>query len=136
MFQPISHPGKVVPVPTLLEPRAGTLARSHFEHLGQEKRPDWDKVLLVKPHQVEILHLMIPQGITIPTYEAPGEIILHCLKGEVLVRADLHPHLLKAGELLYLLLEEPFSLQSLEDTSLLVTIVAFKTGRNVPLIGE
>src|SRR5581483_1743512 len=92
--------------------------------------------ILVRTDQVEIVELTIPAGTGIPRYEAQGELILHCLEGDVTVRAGGERHDLLAGQLLYLLLGDPFSVYAAEDSRVLATIVAAKEGPRVELIGK
>ena len=92
--------------------------------------------VLVKTQDVEIIQLIIPRGSKIPTYEAEGEIILHCVEGRISLAVLGEPHELRAGQLLYLALNEPFSIEALEHASLLVTIIAPKQGQEVELIGR
>ena len=87
--------------------------------------------ILVKTQDVEIIQLCIPAGAKIPTYEAEGEIILHCVEGRVSLAVLGEPHELRAGQLLYLALNEPFSIEGLEQASVLATIIAPKQGPNV-----
>jgi len=94
------------------------------------------KALLVKTVNVEIIHVVVPAGGTIPTHEAQGEVILHCLEGRVSLAALGKTHELKAGQLFYFCTNEPFSIQGVEQTSLLVTIIAPKHGQTVKLIGN
>jgi len=91
--------------------------------------------VLVKTQDVEIIQLLIPKGSSIPTYQAEGEIILHCVEGRVSLAVLGEPHELRAGQLLYLALNEPFSIEGLEQASVLATIIAPKQGPNVELIG-
>jgi hypothetical protein len=44
-------------------------------------------------------------------------------------------HELREGELLYLAVNEPYSIQAHETASLLITIIAAKEGSSPPLIG-
>jgi len=92
--------------------------------------------LLVKSNEVRIIQLIVPAGVMIPTHEAQGEIILHCLEGRAAVASLGETHDLRAGQLLYLHINEPFAIHGIEDTSLLVTIIAAKRGSNVELIGD
>jgi quercetin dioxygenase-like cupin family protein len=92
--------------------------------------------LLVKTQDVEIVQLQIPAGSSIPTYEAAGEIILHCLKGRICLTALETSREMKGGELLYLTLNEAFDIQGIEDATVLATIIASKEGPNVQLIGS
>lgn len=91
---------------------------------------------LLKTPQVEILQLLIPRGSSIPAHEAVGEIVFHCLEGRVAIKALDNGHELSAGQLFYLGEAAPFSIQGIEDASLLLTIIAPKQGANVELIGE
>jgi quercetin dioxygenase-like cupin family protein len=92
--------------------------------------------VLVKTPEVEIIQILIPAGSNIPTHEAEGEIVLHCLKGRISVLALGEPRELKAGQLLYLTLNEPFSIRGIEQASVLGTIIALKQGSSVDLIGN
>ena len=93
-------------------------------------------ILLVKTTDVKILQHFIPAGSSIPTHEAQGEIVVHCLSGRASLRALGESHELETGQLLYLHLNEPFSIEGIEHTALLVTIIAAKRGSSVELIGE
>ena len=93
-------------------------------------------IVLVQSPAVEITQLLIPAGSNIPTYEAVGEIILHCLEGRISLEVLGQPHELRAGQLLYLAVNEPFSIRGLERASVLATIIAPKQGLNVVLIGR
>ncbi|MBN2293938.1 MAG: cupin [Pirellulales bacterium] len=92
--------------------------------------------LLVKTDNMQIVHLIIPAGETIPTHEAQGEVILHCLEGRVSFTALKYTHELKAGQLFYFHINEPISIQGIEHASLLVTIITAKLGQSVKLIGN
>lgn len=94
------------------------------------------KALLVKTVNSEIIHVVIPAGETIPTHEARGEIILHCLEGRVSLSALGKTHELTAGQLFYSCINEPFSIHGIEQASLLVTIITPKLGQSVELIGN
>ena len=94
------------------------------------------KALLVKTVNVEIIHAVIAAGKTIPTHEAQGEIVLHCLEGRVSLSALEKTHELKAGQLFYFCINEPFSIQAIERASVLLTIITPKLGESVELIGK
>jgi quercetin dioxygenase-like cupin family protein len=95
-----------------------------------------DKTLLVKTRNVKIFHLIIPAGQTVPTHEAQGEIIFHCLEGRVSLAALGRTQELEAGQLSYFCTNEPVSIQGIQQASLVVTIIAAKKGRNIELIGD
>jgi len=119
MTEPLVKPGETVDVQQL---GAGLGDRVHTH--------------LVKTANAEIIHIVIPAGETIPTHAAQGEIILHCLEGRVSLSATEEAHELKAGQLFYFCINEPFSIHGIERASLLVTIIAPKLGQNVGLIGS
>ncbi len=116
--QPLAVPGEIVELRPL-----GSAFDSH------------PNALLVDTSQVKIVQLIIPAGVSIPTHEAQGEIIFHCLEGRAWLTALQVSHELIAGQLLYLHLDEPFSIQGIEQTSLLVTIISAWSGAEVKLIG-
>ena len=93
------------------------------------------QIVLVKSSDVEIIQLFLAEGARIPTYEAEGEVIIQCLEGRISLQVLGEPHELKADQLLYLLLNEPFSIEGLEHASVLLTVMAPKQGPNVELIG-
>jgi quercetin dioxygenase-like cupin family protein len=93
-------------------------------------------VVLVRTDDVTIVQLLIPAGSNIPIYEASGEIILHCVQGRVSVDALGEPHELRAGQLLHLAINEPFSIHCAEAASLLATVIAPKQGSSLELIGD
>lgn len=94
------------------------------------------KSLLLRTSNVTIIYMAIPAGMTIPTHEARGEIILHCLEGRVSLTALAKTQELRAGQLTYFLIDEPVSIQAIEQASLVVTVITAKTGQNVELIGN
>lgn len=92
------------------------------------------KAAVLRTEHVEILRLHIEAGVRIPTYEAQGEIIIFCLQGRVLVSAMGQQRELNGGQLLYLLIHEPFELDGLEEASLFITILRPHDAQ--PLIGD
>ena len=118
MAAPLTRPGKVID----LRPPETTQDAHHLS-------------LLVKTQDVEIVQLQIPAGSSLPTYEAAGEIILHCIEGRISPAALETSCEMQGGELLYLTLNETFSIQGIEDATVLATIITSKDGLNVELIG-
>jgi quercetin dioxygenase-like cupin family protein len=51
-----------------------------------------------------------------------GEITIHCIEGCLDVTAEGRSHVLRAGQLLYLLGHVPHGVTALEDSSALVTV--------------
>jgi quercetin dioxygenase-like cupin family protein len=93
-------------------------------------------VVLVKTANVEIIHAVVPDGETIPTHEAAGEMVLHCLEGRASVLALGKTMELTTGQLLYLSTNEPFSILGIERASVIVTVIAPQQGPAVELIGH
>ncbi len=93
-------------------------------------------LLLVKTDNVQIIHVVVSAGQKLPTHDAWGEIVLHCLEGRISVAALGKTHELAAGQLFYYCLDESFSVQGIEQASLLVTIIMPKVGQGVELIGS
>lgn len=106
MSLPHASPGEIVDVRPLGAALAATVTRT-----------------LVKTGAMEVLRMVFPAGKVIPTHEAKGEIIVHCLEGRIAFTACGMTNELEAGHLLYLPAGEPHSLRGIEDGSLLVTIL-------------
>ncbi|MBN1908485.1 MAG: hypothetical protein JW818_01990 [Pirellulales bacterium] len=119
MTSPLVKPGQTVNVQLL-----STVPRA------------WQKFVLIKTANVELLHLVIPKGETVPTHEAQGEVVLHCLEGQIAVSARGCTDVLSAGQLSYFLVNEPFAIHGIELASMVVTIIAPQQGPPVELIGD
>lgn len=92
-------------------------------------------VRLIDIEWASVIQILIPGGQKIPTHEAQREAIFHCLYGHVTLSAlGIHREL-REGELLYLAINEPYSIHAHEAASLLITIIAAKEGSSPPLIG-
>jgi quercetin dioxygenase-like cupin family protein len=102
-----------------------------------ETRIESERVtVLLKTDAVEILRVFIPAGESVPTYEAQGQVILHCLEGAVRLSAVGAPHGLGAGKLVHLVVQEPFSLVGVENSVLLMTVLTPRSGPKEEVIGE
>ena len=78
---------------------------------------------LARTLTLEVHRLVVAKGHEIPTHQAPGEITVHCLEGQITFTACGRTRELKAGQMLVLAAGEPHSLVGLEDSSVLVTKV-------------
>lgn len=76
---------------------------------------------LVKTEMLQLLHLVIPAGQSIPVHQVPGDITVHCLAGRIAFTAEGSTCELAAGQLLSLKRDIPHSLHGLESASVLVT---------------
>jgi quercetin dioxygenase-like cupin family protein len=78
---------------------------------------------LVKSSALEVLRLVLPAGKEIAPHTVPGEILVQCLEGRVVFHARGVDRELSAGSLLHLAGGDEHSLQAVENSSLLVTIL-------------
>lgn len=98
---------------------------------GEQSR----KITLVQTPQVKVIQLIVPAGRDVPTHQAQGELLVHCLEGRVSLFALGKTYDLTSGQLLHLSIDEPFSIRGIDNASVLLTLVAAKTGGSVELIG-
>lgn len=80
--------------------------------------------LLAKTPSLELRRLNLAQGREIPTHQARGEIVVHCVEGRVAFTAAGTTRNLGPGQLVLLAAGEPHSLVGLEDSVVLVTRLA------------
>ena len=78
---------------------------------------------LVKTDHLELIRLVLPAGKTISEHEVAGEITVQCLEGLVEFTSNDVTRSLSAGQLVYLTGASKHSVYSLEDSSLLLTIL-------------
>ena len=80
------------------------------------------KTLFKTPH-VEVIRMVLPAGKVLSEHKARGEIIVHCLEGDIAFTTMGDSKQLRAGDMLYLKASEVHSLEAMEDSSFLLTIV-------------
>lgn len=83
-----------------------------------------DNTVIVQTASMEISRLHLAAGTRIPTYEAQGEIVILCMAGAVEVHSIGTSMILATGQALFLLISEPFALQAIQESSLLLTTVS------------
>ena len=81
---------------------------------------------LFKSGRLEVVRLVIHRGRQIPAHQAPGDLVLQCLEGEVAVTTLGKTRRLRPGELIFIPNRIPHSLAARFDSSLLVTMIAEK----------
>jgi len=91
--------------------------------LGSEL-PNTKTRALIKAERFELIRLVLPAGKKIPEHRAKAEIVVHCLDGRVLFETSGKTVELSVGQLLFLNASEPHSLEALENSSLLLTILS------------
>ena len=81
---------------------------------------------IVKTREMELARLVFPAGGEFPNHKVSGPIVVHCIKGEIEFTAMDATRILKPGQLLHLMPDEPHSLRAITDAVVLLTII-FKT---------
>ena len=78
---------------------------------------------LAKTPSLELIRLVLPTGKAIAEHKVAGELTIQCLEGEIELTALGRSKRLAAGELLFLPGGEPHAVRSLQDATVLVTIL-------------
>lgn len=78
---------------------------------------------LVRAEHLEVFRFVLPAGKTAPSHKAAGAITIQCIEGVVELEAHGCIQILHAGSLVYLADAEPHAVRSLEDASLLITML-------------
>ncbi|UUX96190.1 hypothetical protein [Aquabacterium sp. J223] len=93
----------------------------HLQPLGDRLAEAKSRALL-KTHALELIHLVLQAGEQRPPHHVYGELVLHCLEGEVRLQIDAGERLLGPGQLVLLAARAPFALHALKPSSLLMTV--------------
>lgn len=78
---------------------------------------------LVKTDSFETIHLVVRASDHIPEHKVTGSISLFCIEGMVIIEMEDGERRMKAGDWLYLEPDQPHGLRSVEDASLILTIL-------------
>lgn len=78
---------------------------------------------LLKTERVQLIRLVLTAGQTVPEHQVAGELTLHCLEGQVLVKTPGRQCRLAEGEMMLLPAQEPHALEAQADSSLLATLL-------------
>ena len=106
MAQPHAKPGEVV----------------DLRPLGPALR-DAKTTALIKENHFEAVRLIVHAGTDIPPHKVAGDIMLHCLEGQVILGLPSGELALAGGEWVYLDRGEEHSVRGVVDSSLLLTIL-------------
>ena len=106
MAIPHAQPGEVIDV----RPLADTLTSSQTR-------------TLIKTSHIEVVRIVLRTGKVIADHKAPGEITVQCLEGRMIFRTMGQKKELQSGDLLYLSAEEAHSVEAIEDSSFLLTML-------------
>jgi quercetin dioxygenase-like cupin family protein len=58
----------------------------------------------------------------LPEHRAPGQVVIHCLRGELAVEAGAAQHRLSGGDALVLEPDVPHSLEAVVESDMLLTV--------------
>ncbi|MCO6429647.1 MAG: cupin domain-containing protein [Deltaproteobacteria bacterium] len=78
---------------------------------------------IVKTKEFETIRLCVHAGQVIPPHKTKGPITVQCLKGRAIFNIGQNKNELQPGDWLYLGPNEVHSLEGLEDSALLLTII-------------
>lgn len=77
---------------------------------------------LFKSDDLELMHLVLRAGQSLPPHKVPGDITIQCTEGVLEIDVDGHANLLHAGQLLYLRGGALHAVTAVEASSALVTV--------------
>lgn len=85
--------------------------------------PEEKTKTIVKTDAMELARVVIPAGEEYPNHTVPGPIVVHCVQGKIQVSAMGATQELHAGQLLYLMANEPHVFKGVQDAVVLLTIL-------------
>ena len=77
---------------------------------------------LVHRGPLRMLLFTFESGGRLPEHRAPGQVVIHCLEGELAVDASAERHRLSGGEALVLEPDVPHSVEALAESTMLLTV--------------
>ena len=105
MAIPHALPGQIIDIHPLGERLAGQKSKALF-----------------KSDDLELMHLVLRAGQSLPPHQVPGDITIQCTEGLLEVDAEGQATLLRAGQLLYLRGGALHAVTAVEASSALVTV--------------
>lgn len=109
----------------MAQPRARSGEIISLRPLG-ERLPGSRTTALLKARQLELVRLVLRAGDGLREHQAPGEITVQCLEGQIEFRLPGGVHRLGPGDLIHLAPRETHALTALTDASVLVTLCLVK----------
>jgi quercetin dioxygenase-like cupin family protein len=82
---------------------------------------------ILKAEQLEIVRVVLLAGHEMKEHQAPGEITVQCIEGQIELRMSGTSRVLAPGDLIHLLRQEPHALRALTDASALLTMRVGRT---------
>jgi quercetin dioxygenase-like cupin family protein len=105
MAIPHALPGQIIDIQPLGDSLAGEKSRALF-----------------KSDDLELMHLVLRAGQSLPPHKVPGDITIQCIEGLLQVDVEGQATLLRAGQLLYLRGGALHAVTAVEAGSALVTV--------------
>jgi quercetin dioxygenase-like cupin family protein len=93
-----------------------------------ERLADTKTHAVLKTASLELMRVVLLAGKSLPPHSVPGEITVLCVEGRAWLRAGTGDHLLSAGDLVLLPGGDRHSVEAVEDSSLLVTVLLPQAG--------
>jgi quercetin dioxygenase-like cupin family protein len=78
---------------------------------------------LVETDDLKVVRMVLRAGDQVATHTAPGDVTVHCLEGKLAFSAEGKTQELSAGRLLFLKAGVPHSMEAVEASSVLLTII-------------
>jgi quercetin dioxygenase-like cupin family protein len=88
--------------------------------------PHAKSTTLVRSDHLEVMRLVLPAGKRLPQHQVPSVITVQCIEGAVELEVHGRSRLMRAGNMLFLAPGEPHSLEALEDSSILVSMLVHR----------
>ena len=95
-------------------------------HAFGEAFPQANSATLVRTDHLELFRLVLPAGKKLPQHHVASVITVQCIEGTVELEAHGRSQLMRTGTMLFLAPGEPHSLEALEDSSILVTMLVHR----------
>lgn len=95
-----------------------------------------DNTVIVQTPSMGVSRLHVGAGVRIPAYQAQGELVIVCMSGNITVEMSDRTATLRDGQATFLKFNELFSLDAIEESSMLLIVVATGSTEIGTLLGE
>ena len=85
--------------------------------------PQATSTTLVRSDHLEVFRSVLPAGKKLPLHQVASVITVQCIEGAVEFEAHGRSQLMRAGTMLFLAPGEPHSVEAVEDSSILVSML-------------
>ena len=88
-----------------------------------EMLPKATSATLVRSDHLEVFRSVLPAGKKLPLHQVASVITVQCMEGAVKFEAHGRSQIMRGGTMLFLAPGEPHSIEALEDSSILVSML-------------